>query len=547
MVLSNDLISQFVKATKDDKKVSKETTMYGTVVYDGRAYVKLDGSDLLTPVSTTAGMQDGERVTVLIKDHTAIVTGNVSSPAARTGDVQDVVDEISEFEILMAYKISTDELTAINASIESLRVAAAKITDLETVTALIESLEAKYANLEYVTAEDVEALNADIENLQAIFGEFENVSTEDLEAVNAEIENLTTYNANFTYVSADKLTAIKANVDDLEVKKLSAEDADLKYVNIDFSNIDKAWMDEFYANSGLIENVVMGDGTVTGYLVGVTIKGSLIEGDTIVADKLVIKGEDGLYYKLNTNGVTTEAEQTEYNSLNGKIITAKSITATQISVDDLVAFDATIGGFHITEHSIYSGVKESVDNTTQGTYLDSDGQMALGDASNFIKYYKDPVDGSYKLHISAESILFSSGANVADILDYIQIDPQKGSITLGGGKNAMSLTFDNDKISFQKNGNQFGWWDGVDFHTGNIRIDVTERAQFGNFAFVPRSDGSLSFLKIEHNSGFYAILDAGGIMIMYGAYPRLEETTMIIDTDEVSGRLDGTTLILGGE
>lgn len=64
------------------------------------------------------------------------------------------------------------------------------------------------------------------------------------------------------------------------------------------------------------------------------------------------------------------------------------------------------------------------------------------------------------------------------------------------GENSMQLQLDNDIISFKKNGQQFGWWDGVDFHTGNIVIDVSERAQFGNFAFVPRADGSLSFLKV---------------------------------------------------
>ena len=80
-------------------------------------------------------------------------------------------------------------------------------------------------------------------------------------------------------------------------------------------------------------------------MVGVTIKGDLIEGNTIKADKLVVKGSDGLYYKLNVSAETVETEQTDQNSLNGSIITAKSITATKISVEDLVAFDATIGGF----------------------------------------------------------------------------------------------------------------------------------------------------------------------------------------------------------
>lgn len=74
---------------------------------------------------------------------------------------------------------------------------------------------------------------------------------------------------------------------------------------------------------------------------------------------------------------------------------------------------------------------------------------------------------------------------------------QNGLEIKTGEKATMSLILDNGLISFQKNGEQFGWWDGVDFHTGNIVVDVNERAQFGNFAFIPRSDGSLMFLKVD--------------------------------------------------
>ena len=65
----------------------------------------------------------------------------------------------------------------------------------------------------------------------------------------------------------------------------------MKYASIDFSNIGIAAMKKFYSESGLIKNVVVGDQTITGELVGVTIKGDLIEGNTIKADKLVIKGK----------------------------------------------------------------------------------------------------------------------------------------------------------------------------------------------------------------------------------------------------------------
>lgn len=68
-------------------------------------------------------------------------------------------------------------------------------------------------------------------------------------------------------------------------------------------------------------------------------------------------------------------------------------------------------------------------------------------------------------------------------------------LTIRAGENAMELALDNDLVLFRRNGQQFGWWDGVDFHTGNIVIGVTERAQFGSFAFVPRANG-LSFLEV---------------------------------------------------
>lgn len=85
-------------------------------------------------------------------------------------------------------------------------------------------------------------------------------------------------------------------------------------------------------------------------------------------------------------------------------------------------------------------------------------------------------------------------SNFTEIFKYIHFD--NGDIILGTSDSAITLTIEHDRISFKKNGTEFGWWDGVDFHTGNIIVDLDERAQFGNFAFVPRSDGSLSFLKV---------------------------------------------------
>jgi phage minor structural protein len=94
-----------------------------------------------------------------------------------------------------------------------------------------------------------------------------------------------------------------------------------------------------------------------------------------------------------------------------------------------------------------------------------------------------------------------TGATDAELRDQIElirryISFENGYIKLGSSDSAITLSVENDLIVFRKNGAQFGWWDGVDFHTGNIVVAVNERAQLGNFAFVPRTNGSLSFLKV---------------------------------------------------
>ena len=429
MALSNEIVSQFAKLTNGNKETEKEDILYGTVVIsDGKKYVRLDGSNMDTPISSTTNIKANDRVMVMIKDHSAIVTGNITSPSADQESVDDlnnktddISNQVTKFGIIVSYKISTEDITSLNATFEAMKAISGKFSELDAVTAEIETLQAKIASVEYLDANDISAINAEIENIQANFGSFTGVTTEDLNAFNAEITNLTARVGNFTYVSTEVLNAMKATIRDLDTKKLSAEQADLKYANIDFSNIGEAAIEKVFADSGIIKDLVVSGGKITGELVGVTIKGDLIEGNTIKADKLVVKGSDGIYYKLNFEGGTfSEGEEVPTDGLHGSVIVANSITAEKISVKDLVAFGATIGGFHITNNSLYSGVKDTVNNTTRGIYLDNGGQIAFGDSNSYIKYYQDQ-NGDYKLEISAGSILIgSSGKNVETIVDDAQ-------------------------------------------------------------------------------------------------------------------------------
>lgn len=414
MALSTRLKSQFAKVMNaSDVETNTKKTLMGTAVeYGDRIYVQLDGSDQLTPLhDRIAGVKDGDRVTIEIDNHSASLTGNLSDPAAGTTTVAGIEDQVAQFNVIIANKADIDQL------------------------------EAAYAKIDQLEATDV-TISGKLEAVEADIG--------DLEADNVIIN--------------EKLVANEAVIEDLKVTKLDAETADIKYATIDFANIGDAAIENFFAKSGMIDDLVVSSGTITGTLVGVTIKGDLIEGGTVVADKLVIQGEDGLYYKLNTDGETVSSEQTEYNSLSGTVITAKSITAEKVAVDDLVAFDATIGGFHITDDSLYSGVKESIANTTPGVYMNDDGEFSLGDSNNYLKFYKDTADGLWKLDLSAQSIrLASSGSSLDDTLSDIQnqIDNiEVGDVSVGARnliRNSKTLIFEeyvlSQSVSLSDDGN----------------------------------------------------------------------------------------------
>ena len=413
MSLDKKVIKDFVAAVNKKEETKTPTILTGTVHREGGTVsVKIDGSESLTPVSTVINVEDGERVTVIIENHKAMITGNLSSPAARGNEVEDL-------KVIVGDKVSTAELEAITAKVGEIDgdVANFKETTTEKLTAQdakIGKIDGDVASFKETTTDKLSANEANIKKIDGDVASFKETTTAKLNANSAAIGSLDSTFANFKDATAEKFKANEASIEDLKTGKLSAKDADLKYANIDFSNIGKTAMEYFYAQSGLVKDVKIGDATITGELVGVTISGDLLKGNTVVADKLVIKGSDGLYYKLNTDGMSVEKEQTDYNSLNGQVIRAKSITATKIDVEDLVAFGATIGGFKIGQDSIYSGVKESVGNTTRGIYMDNDGQFVFGDAIQYVKFYR-VSEGKYKLAIAVED-LFIGSSNVADAI-----------------------------------------------------------------------------------------------------------------------------------
>lgn len=315
MSLPSELLSEFVKVTNDKTEIKEETTVFGTIKeHEGRTYVKLDGSELLTPITSTTVVKDGERVTVMIKNHTATVTGNVTSPSAQNKDLSGLADDIdvqankiTEFEIAVGYRVSAEEITAINAVIDSLKTKVAKFGDIITVNAEIERLRAEYANLDYVYAKEAEILNATIDRIQAHFGDFDDITVEELTALNADIDQLKAYNADFTYVHADVLKSIKASIKDLDVDNitamharivdLDADEAEIALLKSDVADINTLifgsatgdTLQTSFANSVIAQ---LGEAQIKSAMIESVAAGKITAGD-IITNNVRVRSDDG--------------------------------------------------------------------------------------------------------------------------------------------------------------------------------------------------------------------------------------------------------------
>lgn len=415
MALSKNLISDFVKATTDDKKTAEETTLYGTIVeYNGSKYVRLDGSDMLTPYTATVAAKAGERVRVTVGKHSATVTGNVSSPAARTGDVEELGRKVDTFDVVVANK----------ATIKDLEVERARVDDLVADNVVIKNqLTADSAEIKDLKADNVDikgkltARDAEIENLKANKIDAEVVSAnyatiKNLEATQASVKELSANKANIT-----DLTAATGRIDKLESKDIETDKLIAKKADIDLANVNNAWINKGVLKDGSIGSAAIHEGAVTNAKIAdATIEAAKIKSinaDSIVAgtiktERLIIAGPDGqdsIVKAINIANGVSEAE------VNGQKIQAASI-----DVVDLSAFQAKIAQFDMSQNAIYSG-KLAINDPTSGVYISTTG-FGLGDGALTSKK-ESPIqmyaDGVFKLKGKNSSLEFNPVTDMLDI------------------------------------------------------------------------------------------------------------------------------------
>ena len=417
MELSAELLSQFTKVTNDEtKNTKKESFVYGTtVVHEGRTYVKLDGSELLTPISTTTNTQDGERVTVMIKNHTATITGNISSPSARLVDISDQSDAITELEILIAGKVDTDvfiaeqgrvnDLVADNVSIRQLLTAndiIVKEIQAENVDigkqltahdALIDNLEvtkldAEVADLTYATISDLEATDADIHNLRATYGDFVELTTQELDAINAAIKDLDANTITVDYLKGNYATITELDVERGRITNLEADIGDVNtlifgsatgnVIQTSFANAVIAQLGNAQIKSAMIESV-SADKITAGDIITNNVRVMSEDGKLLISDE-TIQISDETRVRVQIGKDASGDYSINIWDVDGNLMFSEggitdSAIKDAIIRNDMVSDTANISAHKLDIDSLFEEINGST-NTIKSTrvYLDDEGQ-----------------------------------------------------------------------------------------------------------------------------------------------------------------------------
>lgn len=303
-------------------------------------------------------------------------------------------------------------------------------------------------------------------------------------------------------VTADKIVALQAEIETLNAKAITtdnlkaktaelgymtANEADIKYANIELTNIATANVAKLFTEVGLIDNATIVEGHITGYLDSVQVNANNITAGTLVADRILLRGTDkSLLYALNNLG---ELTSTTMDSLDGDVLTdrtisadkiiANSITANELNIDKIFGNEAVINQIFaqdITASGTITGAK------LYGTTIEA----LEGNIANF----KITSDGLYR------ELDWVTSTLVAPYKAWCEIYPNSpGYVNMGAGSGALTFNSPSYRQGYYEKGTDSSGNETVEkkisfeTHMYGMRTDYFEAERINSdLIAIPTSD-----------------------------------------------------------
>ena len=237
--------------------------------------------------------------------------------------------------------------------------------------------------VERLAAEMVMTKEVVAKKLTADQADLRYVTAEIATIMQASIDELSAEQADFENLTTKNFNAVNGELNKLSVDTLNARYIQIDMGNIDVANINKATVGSLLAEIGLITTAVIQDGHVTGSLDSVEVNANSIKAGTLSVDRLIINGSDkSIIYAINNAG---ELESQSVDTIDGGVLTERTVTADKIVAHSITSTEITTenimgsnGWINLSEATFNYGGKIIFDG--KNLYIDAESLKAvLGD------------------------------------------------------------------------------------------------------------------------------------------------------------------------
>ena len=248
MSLSSDLASQFAKVTNDSSRNTNGTKLYGTITMLGEVpHVKLDGTEELTPISRTVEVAEGDRVEVMIANHSATVTGNLTDPSIgimRAGNLESKITQTAEQIQLQVSDLEKKLDSKITQTATEIR---SEVSDLdgrfsENIATVENGIRNDMANSLASMSDTLTGLSNDLTGLGEDLTGLEESTNSSISTINASIESITLNVSNLdskiTQTAAEIRSEVSAEVTDLNATIANTETGIRDTISVEVASLD---------------------------------------------------------------------------------------------------------------------------------------------------------------------------------------------------------------------------------------------------------------------------------------------------------------------
>lgn len=269
----------------------------------------------------------------------------------------EIVQESGTTEAEVSLKEIVNTINSVANTLQNVRYNSVTTKTLEADAANIGLLKAEQADIKYATIQSLNATDAKITALDSA-----TIKTDELYSKVADLDYIKSDHADIaviknTMITTDTLKTEIAKIgylttDEADIRYLTVSTADTKFLHADMSDMDIAKIQTLFATAGIVSDMTIKDGHITGVLDSVTVNADSITTGTLSVDRLVIRGsEKSLVYELNNISGALQAKSVD--TLNGEILTQRTITADKLVAKSITSNEIKAGT--ITSDEIAAG------------------------------------------------------------------------------------------------------------------------------------------------------------------------------------------------